>query len=119
MRTLHGHWAWMALVVTGGVGLWGLALAATGHEPDRRFTIGVGTAAAAMLTQVGLGFAVYQQGFRPGGEFHLFYGFLILFAFAFAYIFRAVIARRPAVVWGILLLFSMGLGIRAWVNVAG
>ena len=72
-----------------------------------------------MLVQVGLGFAVYGQGLRPGSEFHLFYGFLVLFTFTFAYIFRDKISQRPAVVWGVMLLFTMGLAMRAWANVAG
>ena len=46
-------------------------------------------------------------------------GFLVLFTFTFAYIFRDKLSRRPALIWGILLLFTMGLAIRAWANVAG
>ena len=49
----------------------------------------------------------------------MFYGFLILFTFAFAYIYRAQLDRRPALYYGLLLLFVMGLGIRAWSNAPG
>lgn len=106
-------------MTNGAVGLWGLTLAVLKRRPDRWFDIGVRVAVVAMLVQVGLGFAVYGQGLRPGSEFHLFYGFLVLFTFTFAYIFRDRISRRPAVVWGSMLLFTMGLAMRAWANVAG
>ncbi len=119
MRTLHAHWVWVALIATGAVGLWGLTLAILRRPAGRPFHIGVGAAVTAMLVQVALGFALYGQGLRPGSDYHIFYGFLVLFTFTFAYIFRAKIERRPAVVWGALLLFTMGLAIRAWVNVAG
>ncbi|MBU1225895.1 MAG: hypothetical protein KJ698_01610 [Actinobacteria bacterium] len=119
MRTLHAHGAWVAVVTTGAAGLWGLTLAVLGRQPDRAFRIGVGVAVTAMLVQVGLGFLVYGQGLRPGSEFHLFYGFLVLFTLAFAYILRAKIGSRAALVWGLVLLFTMGLGLRAWAVVAG
>jgi hypothetical protein len=72
-----------------------------------------------MLVQVGLGLILYAQGLRPESDLHMFYGFLVLFTFAFAYVFRAAIGRRPALVWGLLLLFTTGLAIRAWTNVVG
>jgi hypothetical protein len=37
---------------------------------------------------------------------------VVAFALAFAYIYRAQLAKRPALYWGLLLLFLMGLGIR-------
>ena len=60
---------------------------------------------------------LYSQGYRPGNDFHLFYGFVILFTFSFAYIYRTQMEKRPALAWGLLLLFVMGLGLRAWANV--
>ena len=119
MRALHAHWVWVALVATGLVGLWGLGAAILRRPPGPAFKVGVGAAVAAMLLQIAFGFAVYAQGLRPAGEYHLFYGYLVLFSFAFAYVFRAAMGRRPALTWGILLVFSMGLAIRAWMTVAG
>ena len=66
--------------------------------------------------QVGLGFLAYNEGFRPQDDFHLFYGFVILFTLTFAYIYKSQLARRPALAYGLLLLFVMGLGLRAWAN---
>lgn len=119
MRTLHAHWVWVPLIANGAVGLWGLALAVLRRPAGRAFHLGVGIAVTAALVQIALGFAVYGQGVRPGSDYHLFYGFMVLFTFAFAYIFRAKLAERPEVIWGILLLFTMGLAIRAWATVAG
>lgn len=118
VRTLHAHWAWVAVVADGAAGLWGLGLAALRRRPGRAFRIGVGVAVGATLVQAGLGFVVYGTGLRPG-DYHLFYGFLVLFTLAFVYIFRVHLSRRPALIWGVVLLFTMGLAIRAWVTVAG
>ena len=117
MRALHGNWFWLAVATTGVVGAWGLVLRLMNRSADRWFKVGVGVATAAMLVQVGLGLVIYQQGFRTGNDFHIFYGFLVLFSFAFAYIFRAQMSRRFPLAWGLLLLFVMGLGLRAWSNV--
>ena len=83
---------------------------------DRPFRIGTVVAVTAMLIQVGLGFAVFGQGLRPGSDYHLFYGFMVLFTFTFAYIFRAQLAVSPGLRWGLLALFVAGLGIRAWMT---
>ncbi|HLA66324.1 MAG TPA: hypothetical protein VJP05_02425 [Acidimicrobiia bacterium] len=117
MRTLHANWFYVAAVTNGIAGLWGVALAILKRKPDRWFAIAKWTAIGAMLVQVTLGFLTYSQGYRPTNSFHLFYGFVILFTFTFAYIYRTQFAKRPALAWGLLLLFVMGLGLRAWANV--
>jgi hypothetical protein len=117
MEGVHGAWAYAAVTATGLVGAWGLGLAVAKRQPGRIFRLSVGFAVAVMVMQVAFGLVLLQQGEEPGDDFHVFYGVVILFVFAFAYIFRAQISRRPAVVWGILLLFVMDLGLRAWANV--
>jgi hypothetical protein len=117
MRALHAAWFYVAVTVTGLVGLWGVALAVIKRPADRAFRIGVGIGVAAMVVQVGLGFGAYAQGFRPADDFHLFYGFVILFTLLFAYVYRGQLRKRPALAYGLLLLFIMGLGLRAWANV--
>jgi hypothetical protein len=111
---------WAAVLSTGIVGLWGLALAATRRRPSRPFFAAVGVAVGAILIQVGLGLLLYadEQWRDVVDGFHVFYGIVILFVLAFAYIFRAQIGRRPGLWWGLILLFVMGLGIRAWTIVA-
>jgi len=46
----------------------------------------------------------------------VFYGIVILFTFSFAYIYRAQLAKRAALSYGLLGLFLMGLGIRGIQN---
>ncbi len=117
MRAVHSNWFYVAVVTSGLAGLWGLGLVALKKPVTRTFHWATGTAVVAMLLQVGFGLVLYSQGFRSENDFHLFYGFVILFTFTFAYIYRAQISRRPALSWGLLLLFVMGLGLRAWSNV--
>jgi hypothetical protein len=71
-----------------------------------------GIGMTAMVAQVLIGVTLYLQDDDPGA-FHMFYGFMVLFALAFGYILRPQMAKRPALAWGLLLLFVMGLGIRA------
>ena len=113
----HGHWVWVALVTTGVVGLWGIGLAILRMKPGRPFGIAVGLAIVAMLIQVGAGVALYVYGLRPLNGFHVFYGVVVAVTFSLAYVYRAQLARKPALWYGLLLLFVMGLGFRAWSNV--
>lgn len=121
MRTLHAEWVWIAVITAAAAGLWGVGLALTRRQPTRPFFIAVGAAVVAVLIQVGLGLLLYADpAWRDAvAGFHVFYGVVILFTLSFAYIFRAAIAQRPALSWGLTLLFVMGLGIRAWTIVAG
>ncbi|MEN8113245.1 MAG: hypothetical protein ABFS21_02555 [Actinomycetota bacterium] len=113
----HELWFFVALAATGLVGAWGLVLAALRRSPGRLFRIAAGAAAVAMLIQVGAGLTLYAKGMRPLDGRHVFYGVLIVVTFSFAYIYRSQFARRPALSYGLLLLFVMGLGFRAWSNV--
>lgn len=111
--SFHRFWGWVAMALLAVVGIWGLGLAATGRRPGRPFWTGVGVAITAMTAQVGMGlYAFGIVGTEPGNQ-HLFYGIVILFSFAFAYIYRPQLARRPALSYGLLLLFVVGLGVRA------
>jgi hypothetical protein len=116
VRTIHANWFWVAVVSTGVVGLWGVVLGLLKRPADRWFRLSAGIATVAMLLQVAFGLMAFGQGFEPADDFHLFYGFVILFTFTFAYIYRAKLALRPALAYGLLLLFVMGLGLRAWAN---
>lgn len=118
MRTLHGNWFYVAVITNGIVGAWGLLLAILKRPIDLAFRIAIWLGVGTMLIQVALGFLTWNQGFRPANDFHLFYGFVILFTFSFAYIYRTQMEKRPALAWGLLLLFVMGLGLRAWANVS-
>lgn len=118
MRAFHETWFWVAVITTGVVGLWGLLLGLTKRTAPQAFFYSRWVAMLAMAVQVGAGLILYGQGWRPGNGFHVFYGIVIAFTFAFAYIYRIQLERRPELGYGLLLLFVMGLGLRAWSNVS-
>jgi hypothetical protein len=117
MLAFHRAWFWVAVVATGGVGLWGVTLAIARRGASSAFRVARWVALGAMAIQVAAGLTLYGQGRRPANGFHVFYGVVIVFTFAFAYIYRSQLERRPALGYGLLLLFIMGLGLRAWANV--
>jgi hypothetical protein len=113
----HEHWFYVATIMTGIVGLWGLGLAIAKRIPQRPFLAARAIAVAAMLVQIGAGLILYTGGRRPGNGFHVFYGVVIAVTLALAYVYRSTMNRSPALWYGLLLLFVMGLGLRAWANV--
>lgn len=117
MHAFHQGWFWVAVSTTGVVGLWGLVLGLAKRSAPRVFNSARWVAFGAMAIQVGAGLVLYGRGQRPGNDFHVFYGIVITFTFAFAYIYRSQLERRPELGYGLLLLFIMGLGLRAWANV--
>jgi hypothetical protein len=85
----------------------------------RAFFWAVGGAITALLAQVVLGVVVMSiEDIDPGNQ-HVFYGVVIAVTFAFAYIYRAQFRKRPALYLGLLLLFTMGLGIRGIMTFGG
>lgn len=111
VSAVHTIWGPYAAALAGVVGLWGVVLARRETVP-RVFYWAVGVAMVGLLGQVGLGVAVMSaDGIDPGNQ-HVFYGVLIAITFTFAYIYRAQFRKRPALSYGLLLLFAMGLGIR-------
>lgn len=118
MEGFHATWGWVAVLLSGLAGLVGIGYALTKRAVGRPFWILAGTAMTAMVVQVLAGIVLYLQDEDPGA-FHMFYGFLVLFSLAFAYMYRAQFAKRPALAWGILLMFIMGLGLRAIMTFEG
>lgn len=116
VQWFHQNWFFVAVLATGIVGLWGIGLAVLRKVPARAFGIATAIAVGVMLVQVVSGVILYASGRRPGDGFHVFYGVVIAITFAIAYVYRAQLAKRPALSYGLLLLFVMGLGIRAWIN---
>lgn len=113
---IHRITGWYVVWIMGFIGVWGLVLTFTKREPGRLFWIGFGIGVVATLAQVGLGtWAMSVDGIQPGNE-HVFYGIVSVFTLAFAYIYRAQLAKRPALSYSLLSLFLMGLGMRAIAN---
>jgi hypothetical protein len=113
MRTVHQYWGWFAVAFNGIVGIWGLIIDRRGKAPTPLFWTGVGVALVAIGVQVALGVYLVAALDLDGGDQHVFYGIVIAFVLAFAYIYRAQLRRRPAFRYGLFLLFVMGLGLRA------
>lgn len=117
MLSFHANWFFVAVISTGLVGLAGVSFAIAKREPGRWFLWARRSAIVAMIVQVAAGAVLYQQGHRPGNGFHVFYGVVIAFTLSFACLYRSQLGRRRALGYGLLLLFVMGLGLRAWSNV--
>ena len=111
MSEIHSTWGWIAVVVNGLVGLWGVLMYRRQTVP-RVFPWAVGIAIAILLSQVVLGVALMSSRDLQPGDQHVFYGAVIAVTFALVYIYRSQFRKRPALYYGLLLLFTMGLGIR-------
>jgi hypothetical protein len=109
---LHTVWGWVAVSFSGLAGLFGIALSIIQRSAGRWFFAAVWSAIAAVLFQVALGLgSMNLEDINPGNQ-HVFYGVVISFTLAFAYIYRVQLRKRPALNYGLLMLFVMGLGIR-------
>ena len=109
---------WVAVSIAGLAGVVGLGLAVLRRPLLRAFWILAGVGMGAVVIQVLAGVVLVLQDHDPGA-FHMFYGFLVLFSLAFAYMYRSQLAKRPALAWGLLMLFVMGLGLRAIMTFEG
>jgi heme A synthase len=111
VSAIHSSWGEIAAGISGVVGLWGILMARRSTVP-KAFYWAVAFAIANLLFQVVLGvWAMSLENIDPGNQ-HVFYGVVIAITFAFVYIYRAQFRKRPALYYGLVLLFTMGLAIR-------
>jgi len=110
VSTFHITWGYIAAGISGVVGLWGVVMARRPQAP-KAFLWAVALAVGALLIQIVTGVVVASGGVDPGNQ-HVFYGVVTAVTFTFAYIYRSQFRKRPTLYYGLLLLFSMGLGIR-------
>ena len=104
--------------ISGRVGLRGVSVAGR-KRVQKPFYWGVGVATVALLGQVILGvMAMSIEDIDPGNQ-HVFYGVVIAVTFSFVYIYRLQFRKRPTLYYGLLLLFTMGLGIRGIMTFGG
>jgi len=82
------------------------------RPPGRVFQAALAAAVGAVIVQVLLGLGSMNLEDKNPGNQHVFYGVVISFTLGFSYIYRAQFRTRPALYFGLLLLFLMGLGIR-------
>ena len=118
MEAFHTTWGWVAVSIAGVAGLVGIGMAVAKRPLPKAFWILAGAGMIALIVQVLGGVVLYLQDEDPGA-LHMFYGFLVLFSLSFAYIYRSQMAKRPALAWGLFMLFVMGLGLRAIMTFAG
>lgn len=111
MSGIHASLGLVAIWINGVIGLWGVAMYRRETVP-RLYYWAVGVAIVSLLAQVLLGVWVMTNDDIDPGNQHVFYGVVIAATFAFTYIYRAQFRKRPALYYGLLLLFTMGLGIR-------
>ena len=112
---IHRNLAYFVVGACGATGLVSLGLAFAKRDLPAWFGVAKYVALGSALVQTSLGLIMYGQNNNPG-SIHMFYGIVILFTLAFAYIYRTTLASRPALRWGLLLLFVMGLSLRGWTN---
>ena len=115
VASIHSWFAWVAIGSAGASGLITLGYQFRARPIDRLFRVLVGLSVVTMVIQVGLGLLAFGQDLEPG-SIHMFYGFVILLTLTFIYIYRIQFERRPALYWGLALLFMMGVGIRGVMN---
>jgi hypothetical protein len=70
-------------------------------------------AEVSIFVQVGLGVAAMQLDDLKPAQFHMFYGFVAIFAVAIIYSYRQQMQHRIYLLYGLGSLFLMGLSIRA------
>lgn len=112
MGDFHSFWGWVAVGLCGFTGLWGLGASLAQRTPGKPFFWAIGMAVSAVVLQVAVGLAAMNLERTNPGNQHVFYGIVVSFTLAFAYIYRSQLRKRPSLYYGLLMLFVMGLGIR-------
>lgn len=119
MGELHQAWGWVVVAITGLSGLTLLVAHWRKLQAARLHWTIVTVAMAALLLQVLLGLGAMNLENKDPGNQHVFYGVVISFTLAFAYIYRAQFRKKPGLYYGLLLLFLMGLAIRGILTFGG
>jgi heme A synthase len=112
-RDVHAGWAWVMIISNGFAGLWSLGAHRVESLRTRALWWFTVMAEVAIFVQVALGVAAMNVEDLEPAQFHMFYGFVALFAVAILYAYRAQLRHRLYLLYGFGGLFLMGLGIRA------
>lgn len=112
--SLHAGFSWVVIGANAGAGLW--ALAAHRWPAVRGRVLWWATVAAELtiFLQVALGAALVGGQGRQVAQFHALYGFLGIVAVGILFSYRAQLAHRLYLLYGLGGLFIMGLAIRAF-----
>lgn len=117
LQRFHEVFAWVVVAANVVAGAWALAahkVPAARHRSLWWFTAG---AQATIVVQVVAGVVLRQQLYRGDDpdhlQFHMFYGFVALFAMAIIYSYRAQLKAHLYLLYGGGGLFLAGLALRA------
>ncbi len=113
LRDLHTTWAWVVIVANGLAGIWTLAAARLDALRTRALWWFTTAAEVGIFVQVGLGVALVAGQGYVAPKFHMFYGFVAIVAVGIIYSYRAQMAHRLYLLYGLGGLFLMGLALRA------
>jgi len=107
----HSVWGWATVGILAAAGVISIVTHLLGRFPEwLKAVLAVGFAAALLQVVAGV-WAFAVDGIQPGNQ-HVFYGVVTAFTLAFAYTYRTQFARKPALYYGLVMLFMMGLGLR-------
>lgn len=115
LQDVHVVGAWVVVISNALAGVWALGahwLPALRHKALWWFTA---VAEVAIAVQVALGVLLVTRDDREAPQFHTFYGFVALASVGIIYSYRAQLAARKYLLYGLGGLFLMGLAIRAMV----
>lgn len=123
LLSFHQVWGWVAIGANALAGvLLLIAWRVRGLQKSRWIwwpTIG---AELALLLQVLVGTVIVATDSAlakgSGIRFHMFYGFVAFITVGLAYQYRGYMRGRREFIYGLVGLFLMGVGIRAWMQVA-
>ncbi|MCB0975432.1 MAG: hypothetical protein KDB86_12900 [Actinobacteria bacterium] len=117
---VHSVWGWLAIVLNGIAGVSALVAWKKPELRGRWVWVLVIIAQVALLIQVVLGVAAVSDDGVTVPRFHMFYGFVAFITVGLAYGYRSLMSERDQLelFYGVLCLFLMGVGIRAWLQVA-
>jgi hypothetical protein len=115
LQEAHEAWAWVMIIGNAAAGLWALGAHRFEAARTRALWWFTGAAEATVFVQVALGVAMVVGQDRQPPDFHMFYGFVALFAIGIIYSYRAEMATWRYLLYGFGGLFIAGLGIRAMI----
>jgi hypothetical protein len=113
LRDLHVGWAWVVIFSNALAGIWCLGAHWLPNLRTRALWWFTAIAEISIFVQVSLGVAAMQVDDLEPAQFHMFYGFVALFAVALLYTYRFQLQHRLYLLYGGGSLFLMGLAIRA------
>lgn len=113
LRDVHEAWAWVMIIGNGLAGVWATAASRVNALRTRALWWFVAIVQVSVFVQAVLGVAMVAGQDRKVQQFHMFYGFVAMFAVGILYGYRSQMRHRLYLLYGLGSLFVMGLGIRA------